>query len=321
MAIPWGTIKSLLIFFAPILLPRALALYRRATTPPPRPTNNPAPSLPLLRAILLLLLTTLFLALPSFPRSRKHLHQNPIPPANTRRPDYALRAKFASLESRLLYLQYGPETVGTCPFCTSDEPRAYLYYALPELLAPYLNTVLRDEELRGRGNAYWAHEVRLMREMMEEREVIEGVNDALQNRIDIRGVERDAEAYAKAVLMPEEVVGLSFLFSLHYPRIPSTATLFSRKLAHKSASDSLADTGVGSEKKSLLSAGELGVRWKDDSGEVGGGGGAWACKPGFLALFVTPGEEAGHHLEDLEFLGVGRSRERNWRKWLDTSCL
>jgi hypothetical protein len=51
--------------------------------------------------------------------------------------------------------------------------------------------------------------------MMEDREVVEGVNDALLNRIDIAGIERDAEAYAKAVLMPsgegraatEEVVG------------------------------------------------------------------------------------------------------------------
>ena len=62
------------------------------------------------------------------------------------------------------------------------------------------NTILRDEGLRGRGNAYWAHEVRLMGEMMEEREVVEGVQDALMNRIDIRGVERDAEVYARAVL-------------------------------------------------------------------------------------------------------------------------
>ena len=252
--------------------------------------------------------------------------QNHLTPA-----DLALRAKFASLESRLLYLQYGPSTVATCPFCTSDTPRTYLYYFLPTLLTPHLanlatialatsslfssaaaprwrtpatlaavalafldlylvasynhtlnaralrlgemepffwraraarylalalldaalaallylagtqrmfaaapsaaerveavarvlagvdgkvnaagvvkNTVLRDEELRARGNAYWAHEVRLMREMMEEREVLEGVNDALLNRIDIGGVERDAEVYAKAVLMPLSGVG------------------------------------------------------------------------------------------------------------------
>jgi len=62
------------------------------------------------------------------------------------------------------------------------------------------NTVLRDEELRKRSMAYWAHEVLLMREMMEEREVVESVNDALQNRIDIREIERDAELYANAVL-------------------------------------------------------------------------------------------------------------------------
>lgn len=273
------------------------------------------------------------------------------PSAQLSATDLSLRAKFASLESRLLYLQFGPSVVATCPFCNSDDPRSYLYYALPELLGPHLanlvaiavatsgalvaataaaagdraavarwrapatlaavalgladvylvasynhtsnaralrlgdidfffwaarryryaglaaldlllaaalylsgthrafvtapgaaervevvlralgavkgrvnaagvvkNTVLRDEELRGRENAYWGHEVRLMREMMEEREVIEGVKDALENRIDIRGIERDAEAYARAVLMPggdkngggsakEEVVG------------------------------------------------------------------------------------------------------------------
>ena len=267
--------------------------------------------------------------------------------------DAALRARFASLESRLLYLQFGPAVLADCPFCSSgggggggggadDDPRAYLYYALPDLVAPHLlnlvliaaatsplllnststgaswrtpatlaavglaladvylvatynhtanaralrlaevepfywvargwryaglavldaglaglmyltgtqrafvgppapaerveaaaralaltkgkvnaagvvkNTVLRDEELRGRSTAYWAHEGRLVREMMEEREVVEAVNDALKNRIDIRSIESEAEAYAKAVLMPggmgrtgarEEVVG------------------------------------------------------------------------------------------------------------------
>jgi len=41
-----------------------------------------------------------------------------------------------------------------------------------------------------------------MRDVMEDREVLEGMNDALENRIDIRTVERDAEAYAASVLRP-----------------------------------------------------------------------------------------------------------------------
>lgn len=64
------------------------------------------------------------------------------------------------------------------------------------------NTALRDEELRSRCQAYWSHEVRLMRDAMEEREVIEGINDALSNRIDMQTILRDAEAYSKSVLQP-----------------------------------------------------------------------------------------------------------------------
>jgi hypothetical protein len=237
--------------------------------------------------------------------------------------DLALRTKFVNLESRLLYMQFGPTVLADCPFCSSDDPKSYFYYALPGLLAPHVvniivlaiatsgvltgadgsrwrtpatiaavtlaiadvyfvnsynhqansralrlqeidfffwaarfyrhvalagldalagwllylsstnrafarlpstaeriemvnralatvkgrlnalgivkNTAARDEELRTRSQAYWMHEVRLMGEVMEEREVIEGVNDALQNRINIQTISKDAEAYASAV--------------------------------------------------------------------------------------------------------------------------
>lgn len=62
------------------------------------------------------------------------------------------------------------------------------------------NTAMRDEELRNRCQNYWAHEVRLMREVMEEREVLEGVNDALGNRINIESISKDAEMYTNSVL-------------------------------------------------------------------------------------------------------------------------
>ena len=54
--------------------------------------------------------------------------------------DEALRARFVNLESRLLYLQYGPDALASCPFCASDDDSSslYFYYALPALLAPHL---------------------------------------------------------------------------------------------------------------------------------------------------------------------------------------
>lgn len=64
------------------------------------------------------------------------------------------------------------------------------------------NTSSRDEELRARSTAYWNHEVRLMRDVMEEREVIEGVSNALENRIDIESISRDADLYAASMLVP-----------------------------------------------------------------------------------------------------------------------
>lgn len=33
---------------------------------------------------------------------------------------------------------YGPDTVGNCPFCSTDDPRSYFYYALPSILFPHL---------------------------------------------------------------------------------------------------------------------------------------------------------------------------------------
>ena len=33
---------------------------------------------------------------------------------------------------------YAGETVGNCPFCSSDEPRSFFYYAAPEIFLPHL---------------------------------------------------------------------------------------------------------------------------------------------------------------------------------------
>ena len=64
------------------------------------------------------------------------------------------------------------------------------------------NTINRDEELRSRSQGYWVHEGRMMGELMEEREVIEGVNNALESRINLQTITADAEAYAQNVLGP-----------------------------------------------------------------------------------------------------------------------
>lgn len=64
------------------------------------------------------------------------------------------------------------------------------------------NTIMRDENLRSRSQGYWQHEVQLMGEVMEERDVIDGVNDALSNRIDIQNITRDADTYTQNVLRP-----------------------------------------------------------------------------------------------------------------------
>ncbi|KAI0181351.1 hypothetical protein GGR52DRAFT_31526 [Hypoxylon sp. FL1284] len=362
MAIPWGTIKSLLLFFGPLLLPKAIGYYRKIRAAPRAAgvTVQPVPPEAFRALILLAATATFFLVrglVPAFaPENIFALTQSrlQIPTdvlfnrlASLRggvgkltATDEALRARFVNLESRLLYLQFGPEVLSGCLFCTSDDPRSYYYYALPALLAPHLanlvavslatsslvggrhargwrgaaalacvllaaadaylagaynhqsnaralrlgdvemyfwtarawrcaglsaldglvalllwlssthrafaapaspaarveaamrrlasarsrlnavgivkNTATRDEDLRARAAAYWLHEGRLMRQVMEEREVVEGVNDALLNRVDIRDVSRDAHDYALNVLplvesetapAPESTVG------------------------------------------------------------------------------------------------------------------
>ncbi|EGO56296.1 hypothetical protein NEUTE1DRAFT_130301 [Neurospora tetrasperma FGSC 2508] len=346
MTIPWGTIRSLTIFFAPVLLPKAFGLYRNFRRGPQSVYGpikvRPVPS-SVRRALLLLLsLSLAYVALALLPiyspenifRLTQSRLQIPVDVLFTRlasiRPpsaaDNALRHKFVNLQSRLLYLQFGPDVLASCPFCSSDDPKSYLYYALPSIVAPHLfnlgvialvtsciftgrdgfkwrylatmaslviggadvymvssynpqtnaralrlyeidffhwrqrslrflvltlldcllatlmylsstnrmfvnypspaervetvvrqlqqikgkvnavgvmqNTISRDEELRARGNAYWQHEVRLMGEVMEERDVVEGVRDALRERVVVENVERDAEIYVRAMLPP-----------------------------------------------------------------------------------------------------------------------
>lgn len=69
------------------------------------------------------------------------------------------------------------------------------------------NTVSRDDALRKRTDAYWVHEGQLMGEMMEDKEVMESVNDALKSRVDVDKISADAEMYAKNMLGEIKFVG------------------------------------------------------------------------------------------------------------------
>lgn len=336
-----------MLFFGPLLLPKAIGYYRSFRAGPAARGVAIKPLPPkVLRSLTLLGLATIIylgLSLPLFApdnifvRTQSRL-QIPTDVLFNRlaalRPgkaltdtDTYLRAKFVNLESRLLYLQLGPNVLTDCPFCSAEDPRTYLYYAVPGLLAPHLfnlvvlsiatsglmtgpegskwrtpavlasaavaafdvyfvtsynyqvnsratrladldmfywsvriyrlvtfalinsafatllylsstnrafaappspaervesvtrqlmmtksklnalgivkNTAIRDEELRERMQSYWQHEGRLMREVMEDREVVEGVNDALSNRINITGITQDAETYATNILPPQ----------------------------------------------------------------------------------------------------------------------
>lgn len=238
--------------------------------------------------------------------------------------DRVLRGRIASLDARCLYLAYGPDVLTNCPFCLSDEPNTYFYYALPAMLSPHLlhlfalglatstavagkygsrwrtlavmtgaamglaecylvgtydfkantrvhrpedldhfhwrmrtfrgigicildaafagllwaastnrifalppsvaertetaikglesmrrrlaavgilrNAVVRDEELRSKSEAYWRREKQVMSEVMDEREVVEGIRNAMSDRIDVTKVEEDARSYADGIL-------------------------------------------------------------------------------------------------------------------------
>ncbi|KAJ4127183.1 hypothetical protein NW768_008810 [Fusarium equiseti] len=344
MAIPWDSLRSLVIFFGPIIIPKAISYYRSVKN---NPHGRNAPIVPVpprvgvaLALLAFLVVGYLVQTLPPFAPENLFLAtqsriQIPVdvlfnrvavgrPDNVLTKQDEALRGRFVNLESRLLYLQFGPDVLANCPFCTSEEPKTFFNYALPQLLWPHItnlfavafvtsptftgragaqwrpkatmaaaviaaldiyfvnsynyqanaralrlsevdffywtariarlvtlagfdailgwllylsatnrafveppspverieatgralmvvksklsalgivkNTALRDEDLRSRSHAYWSHEVRLMGEVMEEREVVEGVNDALSNRIDVGSITRDAEGYAQNVL-------------------------------------------------------------------------------------------------------------------------
>lgn len=64
------------------------------------------------------------------------------------------------------------------------------------------NAVVRDEALRKRTEAYWIKEGKVMSEVMDEREVVEGVRNALENRVQVGKLEQDASIFAEGIHVP-----------------------------------------------------------------------------------------------------------------------
>lgn len=333
-----------------MLLPKAISYYRSIRAAPAisgKPVRPAPPAVSRALAILFgIAIASLVFTFPYFsPENIFSLTQsrlqaptdvlftrlNALRPQGLSEFDNQLRLKLVSLESRLLYLKYGPEAIANCLWCNAEDPTSYFYYTLPGLLAPHLfnlcvlalvtsglfvgnegavwrttatigsmalacvemwmvnsydhqanaralrledldrfywtvrfyrgvgiavldavlgwlmylsstnrafvkphttaervetsikvlestrskmsaagvirNTVFRDDGLRDRNQAYWIHEGRLMGEMMEDREVLDGVKNALENnRINIDRITADAEIYAGKVI--EGVPGL-----------------------------------------------------------------------------------------------------------------
>ena len=144
------------MFFAPILIPRAISYYRSfRTSIKQRPPPRPLPDLPR-RAINILFFTCFFFLLLSLPYNTLNPH---APEPNifaltssrlttstqlvfsrlarlreggelTAR-DELLREALGTTGGRKLYLRFGAETVLGCVFCGGENPGSYLLYYLP----------------------------------------------------------------------------------------------------------------------------------------------------------------------------------------------
>lgn len=147
------SIKSLFIFFAPILIPRVINSYRSlraslAHRPPVRPLPPQAS-----RALNVLFGAIVFFLILSLPFNPHAPTPNIFAQTGSRintptevifarlvrlRPDNVLteddillRGKLTSQVLRKVYLRYGPDALLSCQFCTVDNTWSYLLYYLP----------------------------------------------------------------------------------------------------------------------------------------------------------------------------------------------
>ncbi|KAI9843904.1 MAG: hypothetical protein M1837_006058 [Sclerophora amabilis] len=156
--ITWTTAKTVLLTVGPFLLPRIYGLYRSLrvhvkTASATRPIPLSRPSRHSLNILFVSSVICLLLTLPHFaPENIYTLTSSRIqtppdvlfnrlaqlrPNSTLTASDQILRSRLISVESRLLYLTYGPDPLANCTFCSSDVSSTYLYYSLPTLLTPH----------------------------------------------------------------------------------------------------------------------------------------------------------------------------------------
>lgn len=150
------SVHSLLIIFGPFLLPRLVNLFNtaRATSRsvPVRPT--PPKIQRALNVLFVSAVVSLVLSLPRFApenifvKTQSRLQIEPhVLFARLRllRPltdeDEVLRSKFASVQNKLVYLTFGPDTLINCIWCSTAEgndAQNYFLYSLPKIITPHI---------------------------------------------------------------------------------------------------------------------------------------------------------------------------------------
>ncbi|EFQ98804.1 hypothetical protein MGYG_01820 [Nannizzia gypsea CBS 118893] len=164
----YDNIKALAIFFAPIIIPKAIALFRSVRSHfTNRPPLQPLPTLASRALNILFFSTALFLAFSLTPGSNilsstssgtndifkltDSRFNTPTELLFTRlrrlggrfevesEHDSTLKKLFVSPTARGVYLQLGSEPLIACPFCSLDSSITYLLYYLPfNTLVPHL---------------------------------------------------------------------------------------------------------------------------------------------------------------------------------------
>ena len=154
-----GGLQTLFLTIAPFLIPYLIRTYRslRGQAHANLPARRPVP-LAIRRYTLNILFAAATLAfistLPPFTpenilartSSRIQIPANVLwervaalrPNRSLTELDEKLRSRLVTVDARCFYLVYGPDVVGNCPFCNSDEPSSYFYYAVPTILFPHL---------------------------------------------------------------------------------------------------------------------------------------------------------------------------------------
>ncbi|KAL8902596.1 MAG: hypothetical protein Q9207_004563 [Kuettlingeria erythrocarpa] len=153
-----GTLKTLLFTLGPFLLPKLIGYYRAYQA---KARSRPVPVRPLpsyiFTALNILFVSCLFALISTLPTfapenifqvtsSRLQTPNDVLfnrlgfmrPEGKLTEADELLKPRIASLDARCLYLYYGPSIVTYCPFCLSDEPMSYFWYAIPMILFPHV---------------------------------------------------------------------------------------------------------------------------------------------------------------------------------------